>query len=52
MIQLVTVFMMVRRMAAILILTVYVTEQSEWVGEISNFWSTEVWNHRQDTEHI
>jgi len=41
MIQLVTVFMMVRSMTTILIiLTVYVTEQDVWVGEISNFWAT------------
>jgi hypothetical protein len=42
--------MVVRAMAVIwMVLTVYVTEQSDLVGEISYFWSTEVWNHRQDT---
>jgi hypothetical protein len=45
--------MMVRAMAVILmILTLYVTEQGDGVGEILNFWSTKVWNHRQDTVHI
>jgi hypothetical protein len=53
MIHRVTVFMVVRTMTVILIiLTVYVTEQSVWVGEISNFSATKFWKHRQDTEHI
>jgi hypothetical protein len=40
-------------MAVILmILTVYVNEQGVWVGDISYFWATKVWNHRQHTEHI
>jgi hypothetical protein len=52
MFQLVTVFMVVRTVAAILmILTVYVTEQCVSVIEMSNFWATKVWTHRQDIEH-
>jgi hypothetical protein len=36
----------------LMILTVYVTDEGVRVGEMANFWATEFWNHRQDTEHI
>ena len=36
----------------LMILSVYVTEEFVWVGEISNFCATKFWNHRQDTENM
>jgi hypothetical protein len=45
--------MMVRAMDVILmILTVYVTGQSNCVREIPYLWAPKVWNHRQHTELI
>ena len=53
MIQLVTVFMMVGRMAVILIiLSVCVTEKCACVGKFWYVCTTKARNDRQNTEHI